>query len=238
MTEKCRISETYFQSELIFNIKHTTKKNIKMNWFQGFNTASVVGVIGAIALSLFRSLESANIDTFEFLLQNKSMLLIGGFILIFKIKVALDDHQHFGESHQTMGNGYRLVGFVLACISWIFLIVAAYFFSNPIKSAENLIISLVISTSWIVVHLFEIFMDRRSRKELIIVLMREKWILINMGYILILGIFIGWVKPLKISNDYIWLYCLLGLLLLDFLTSRSHLLMKLFNNQQSSNNSL
>lgn len=82
--------------------------------------------------------------------------------------------------------------------------------------------SIGISTLWIAVHVIEILVDRERRnKEVLTSIMREKWVLVNIGYMLCLFAHIGFFAPLVAAGAPAPLYALLVLLAFDILTSRS-----------------
>jgi len=82
--------------------------------------------------------------------------------------------------------------------------------------------SLLISTLWVAVHVIEILVDSaRRNKEVLTSVMREKWVLVNVGYMLCLVAHVGWFRPLIVPGASGPLLVLLGLLLFDIFTSRS-----------------
>jgi hypothetical protein len=192
-----------------------------MNLFQGANAAATFLVISALVAGLAKQAPDVQGSYSTYLWTQKAIVLLGLFIVLFRIKTALDDHRHFAEAAQDK-NVFRYIGFILAVLSWIFWALAAYLLTNTLRSSELMTTSLLISTSWIIVHLIEILVDRERRKnELTTSLMREKWVLINIGYILCLGAHIGWFRPLIEPGALKPLVALLALWLCDALTSRT-----------------
>jgi len=194
-----------------------------MKLYQSINISTILFIGAALTKGLVDTFSKVNTSIYDFLVQNPSIFCLSLFILGFKIKTMLDDQQHFGEVHQDSGSIYRHLGFILAVLSWILLGIAAYYISFPKKSAELLIFSLVISTVWIAIHIIEILLDKnkeRKIKEIVISLTREKWLLINIGYILLLGTYRGWLDPVIATGNIVVLYSLLGLLFIDYVTSR------------------
>jgi hypothetical protein len=194
-----------------------------MNLFQRVNIAASLAVVGVVASSLFRAITELKPN--ESLLaaagQYVNPLLLALFILVFKVKTMLDDHQHFGEERQKRG-GFRHLGFLFALFSWLFWIVAAYFVFSPTRAAELMIFSIAISTGWIAVHLIEMVADKRRNQEIATSLMREKWVLFNVGYIILLGVFLGWIKPVVQPQTTAPLVILLAFFVFDYVTSKSY----------------
>ena len=115
----------------------------------------------------------------------------------------------------------RYVGIFLAIISWILFAIAAYFVFMPLRSSMLIVMAFLFSTIWVAVHIIEIMIDKARREtESIISLVREKWVILNMIYILCLGVFSGWIDPVVIKGNY-WPLIILNLFLIyDIVTSR------------------
>jgi drug/metabolite transporter (DMT)-like permease len=157
----------------------------------------------------------------EYFMQNVVVVYLGLFLVVFRIKTLLDDHRHFAEPYQDK-TVFRYVGFVLAIISWLFWGLAAYLLPSTVRASELMATSLLISTLWVAVHVIEILVDpERRNKEVLTSVMREKWVLVNVGYMLCLVAHVGWFRPLIVSGASSPLLALLGLLVFDVLTSRS-----------------
>lgn len=192
-----------------------------MNLFQGANASATFLILSAIVAGISQAISKTQEDPLIYLRNNLSILYLGAFIVIFRIKTLLDDHKHFGEPPQAT-NAFRYLGFILAVISWILWAIAAYLIANTIRSSEMMATSLLISIGWIVIHLMEILFDRERRKiEAVVSLMREKWILINAAYVMCLFGHIGFFSPLVKAGSQPALIILLGMLLLDVISSRS-----------------
>lgn len=201
-----------------------------MTFYQIINISTILFVGTGLVKGLVDAISNTKTSTYYFLIQNLDILILSLFILAFKVKTMLDDHQYFGEEHQGIGYFFFHLGFILALFSWVFLSISAFIVNDTQKSSELIIISLAISTAWMILHLFEILLDREKRSNFsqnMISLVREKWIFINMGYILLLGTFIGWLDPVVRKGNITSLYLLSGLLFIDFLTSRAKLLQSL-----------
>lgn len=193
-----------------------------MNMFQRINITASFLVMGALIAAFAQAASSIKGTIHEHLSGSENILLLALFIFLFKVKTMFDDHQHFGEPYQGR-DGFRHVGFLLALFSWFFWGLAAYLVFQAEKAAELMIFSIGISTLWVVVHLVEIVVDKERRNsEMVISLMREKWVGINIGYILLLGVYLGWLSPLIAGGQYFSLVALLVLLAWDYLTSRSY----------------
>jgi hypothetical protein len=193
-----------------------------MNIIQRINAAGAFLVIGSIVTGYSHYLTSFDGSVVEQILKNPDVSVLALYLLLFKIKTLLDDHKHFGEPPQK-DNVFRYVGLVLAIISWIFWALAGQFLGTPARAAELMVFSLLISTSWIFVHLFEILADKQKKTAGIVTdLLREKWVYINLGYVALLGAFAGWLDPL-VPKGVLWpLVALFGLLAYDFVVSKSY----------------
>lgn len=192
-----------------------------MNIFQAANGAATFLIMSAIVAGMAKHLDTVEGGMLEHFRQNLVIVYLGLFIVVFRIKTQLDDHRHFGESYQDKSR-LRYVGFILAILSWLFWGMAAYLLSSTIRSAELMATSILISTMWIAVHVIEILIDSQRRsKEILTSVMREKWVLVNVGYMLCLVAHLGWFRPLVGRGASTPLLILLGLLIFDVVTSRS-----------------
>lgn len=190
-----------------------------MNMFQRVNlTASflvIAALVGAFAQALHES--KGKFDP----MANINVILLGVFIFLFKVKTMLDDHQHFGEPHMNK-DGFRHAGFLLALLSWFFWGLAAWSVVQPTTSAQLMIFSVGISTMWVGVHVIEILMDTARRStEAAIAVMREKWVILNVIYMLILAAFLGMLAPKFEALQPGWLIALLVVFAFDYITSKS-----------------
>lgn len=197
------------------------------NIYQTINAASIILVIGPLAKGIGDICGDIS-DNFLSEIPNKlNHLLLALYIILFKIKTLIDDHAHFGEQVQEDLGIYRRIGFALAIVSWIFLAVGAGLINSPTKSAMMIVLSLLVSTSWIVVHLFELKAQKKKKKsdekftiDTIISLLREKWVLFNMAYICCLVIYIGFLSPVIKPEGSLSLCVLLAIFIYDYLSSR------------------
>lgn len=194
-----------------------------MNLFQRVNITASLAVVGAVGVTYSGAIASLGQEQslFEAAKANVNPLLLTLFVMLFKIKTMLDDHKHFGEKRQQKG-GARYIAFLLALLSWFFWIVGAYFVFKTSRAAELMILSIAISTVWVLVHLGELISEGRHLSELATSFMRERWALFNMGYIVVLGIFLGWIAPVVPHETTTSLVVLLGLLLFDYILSESY----------------
>jgi hypothetical protein len=192
-----------------------------VNMFQSANGAATFLILSAIVGGLAKRFDGMEDDPFTYLYSHLAIIYLGLFLVVFRVKMFLDDHRHFGEQFQDKVK-YRYVGFVLAVLSWLFWGLAAYLLTNPLRSSELMAAAILISTLWVGVHLIEIATDSSRRNlETLVSLIREKWILINIGYVLCLGAFLGWFRPVIAKGDLKPLYVLLLSLTFDVVTSRS-----------------
>jgi hypothetical protein len=194
-----------------------------MNLFQAANGAATFLILSAVVAGLAKRLDSENGDPLRYLLfEHRSIIYLGFFIVVFRIKTLLDDHRHFAELNQDKTT-WRYIGFVLAVISWLFWALAGYDLPNTTRAAEFMATSILVSTCWVVVHLIEILLDpARRNSQAIVSIMREKWVLLNIAYILCLVAHVGWFEPLVATGSTSPLGVLLVALLFDILTSRSY----------------
>ena len=192
-----------------------------MNLFQAANGAATFLILSALVGGLAKRFDSVSEDPMSNLLGHVEVIYLGLFIVIFRIKTLLDDHKHFGEPYQD-NNTFRYIGFVLAIISWIFWGLAAYLLTATIRASELMATSILISTLWVAVHVIEILVDRERRNnEVMTSLVREKWVLVNIGFMLLLVTHVGWFRPVIPVGSKTPLVLLLVLLLYDVMTSRS-----------------
>lgn len=192
-----------------------------MNLFQAANGAATFLILSALVAGLAKHLDSVQDDPIRYFLLHKEVIYLGLFIVIFRIKTLLDDHRHFAESYQDK-SALRYVGFILAVLSWLFWGLGAYLLTSTDRSSELMATSILISTLWIVVHVIEILIDKERRnKEVVTSVMREKWVLINIGYMFCLVAYLGWFRPIIEHGNRAALLVLLLLLAFDVLTSRA-----------------
>jgi hypothetical protein len=192
-----------------------------MNLFQAANGAATFLILSALVAGLAKRFNEIEDDPIKYLLAHKEIIYLGLFIVIFRIKTFLDDHRHFAELYQDK-NAFRYVGFILAILSWLFWGLAAYLLNSTDRASELMATSILISTLWIAVHVIEILIDKdRRNREVLTSVMREKWVLINVGYMLCLVGYLGWFRPIIERRDPRALLALLLLLAFDVLTSRS-----------------
>jgi hypothetical protein len=192
-----------------------------VNLFQAANGSATFLILSAVVAGLAKHFGDTQEDPLDYFRGRLDVICLGLFIIVFRIKATFDDHKHFGEVHQDQ-TVFRYIGFVLAILSWVFWALAGYLLPSPARSSELMATSILISTSWIAVHLLEILVDKNRRgKEVLTSLVREKWVLINVGYMLCLVAFVGWFRPVVTPGKLTPLLVLLGLFLFDALTSRS-----------------
>jgi len=192
-----------------------------MNLFQAANGAATFLILSAVVAGLAKLFADVQGSPTSYLIDHPQIMYLGVFVVVFRIKTMLDDHKHFAEREQDK-NVFRYIGFVLAILSWVFWALAAYLLPATVRSSELMATSILISTLWIAVHLVEILVDKdRRNKEILTSLMREKWVLVNVGYMLCLVGHIGWFRPVVKPAEPKALLVLLAVLLWDILTSRS-----------------
>jgi hypothetical protein len=192
-----------------------------MNLFQAANGAATFLILSAVVAGLAKRLTDVQDSPLTYLLDHREIAYLALFVIVFRIKTTLDDHRHFAELYRDK-NIFRYIGFVLGILSWVFWALAAYLLPATSHASELMAASILISTSWVVVHLIEIAVDKNRREnEVMTSLMREKWVLINCAYILCLVSYIGWFRPVIMPGRQATLLVLLGLLVMDMLTSRS-----------------
>lgn len=190
-----------------------------MNMYQRVNLTASFLVIAALVGALAQALQD---PTFKFdPFAHVNVILLAIFIFIFKIKTMLDDHQHFGEPHMDNG-GFRHAGFLLALISWFCWALAAWLVVKPILAAQLMIVSIGVSTIWVGVHVIEILWDKpRRNAEAAIAVMRQKWVILNVIYLLILAAYVGLLSSRIMPQHPGWLIALLAVLVFDYATSKS-----------------
>ena len=191
-----------------------------MNLFQAANAAATFLILSALVPGLARHFEGIQGSPLNYLLNNPKIIYLGLFVVIFRIKTLLDDHKYF-EQFKVM-TVFRYIGFILAVLSWLLWGTAAYMLPFTLRASELMATSILISTLWIAVHVIEILVDKsRREKEIHISLMREKWIAINVLYMLCLVAHVGWFRPLIAPGSSGPLLLLLAVLAFDVMTSRS-----------------
>jgi K+-transporting ATPase A subunit len=192
--------------------------------FQRINLTASFLVMSALVAAFGTALHGSETDlSFP---EHLSTVLLSVFIFIFKIKTMLDDHQHFGEPHMNRG-GLRHAGLLLALVSWFFWGLAAWTVFRPKTAAAMMLISIGVSTMWVGVHVIEILLDKTRRsREAAIAVIRQKWVIINVLYMLVLTAFIGLLAIGRLPavldpQKPIWLWLLLAILAFDYATSKS-----------------
>jgi hypothetical protein len=191
-----------------------------MNFYQSANLGLLAAVVAGVVAGLVALFNASSGDAIQIIAEHRVPLGLLLFILMLRIKMAVDDHYHFGEEVQ-MKSGIRIAGFVLAVLTALSLAVAASQIIKPVNSAELTFVGILIATAWIGIHLLEITMDNKRRNtEVVISLMREKWLVINVIYCLLLAAFIGWFPSILPAGNAASLYLLYGTLAFDWVTSR------------------
>jgi len=191
------------------------------NFFQRINIASTFLIVAALIKGIVDGLE-AYTDTdsaLSYFYTHLDLTIIAVFILFFRVKMMIDDHHHFGEENQS-SNGYRWAGFFLAFVVWVFMALSGYFIHNTIRSAELLSVSLILSIGWITIHLKEISTKTPITTDVIISAIRQKWLLLNVAYIVCLVSYMGWFEPIVKSGEIIFLWVMLAFLFFDLLTTK------------------
>lgn len=192
-----------------------------MNIYQGANAAATFLILSAIVAGMANHFHTAAASPIELLVAQPEVALLGLFLIVFRIKTLLDDHKYFAEPYQDK-SALRYFGFVLAVVFWVFLGIAGYLLPFTIRSSEILAASILVSTLWAVTHIIEINLDKgRRNSELVTCLMREKWIAINVLYMLLLVAHVGWFRPIVAEGSIGPLLLLLAVLVFDVFTSRS-----------------
>lgn len=192
-----------------------------MNLFQAVNGAATFFILSALVAGLAKHLTDLPDSPLAYFAAHKSILWLGLFMIVFRVKTMLDDHKHFAEPQQGT-NAFRYAGFVLALLSWIFWAIAAYLLPDTRRASELMAASILVSTLWLAVHVTEIMLDpERRNAEVLVSVMREKWVAINVGYMLCLVAHVGWFEPLVKAGEVKALWVLLFALALDVLTARS-----------------
>ena len=192
-----------------------------MNLFQAANGAATFLILSAIVAGLAKYFDASTSTPLQDLLSRPEIILLGLFIVIFRVKTLLDDHKHFAESYQDKSN-FRYVGFLLAVVSWLLWGIAGYLLPNTTRSSELMVASIGVSTLWVAAHVIEILTDKTRRiNEVLTSVMREKWVVINILYMLLLGAHVGWFSPIVEEKAKSPLVLLLVLLLFDVVSSRS-----------------
>ena len=192
-----------------------------MNIFQAANAAATFLILSALVAGIGKHLEGIQSSIFAYFGEHIAIVYLGVFVVVFRVKTLLDDHRHFGESYQDKSI-FRYVGFFLAVLSWFFWGLAAYVLEATIRSSELMATSILVATLWVVVHLFEIATDSTRRsKEALTSVIRQKWVLLNVGYILCLVAHVGWFRPVIHQGASAPLLALLGLLFFDVATGTS-----------------
>lgn len=195
-----------------------------MNFAQNLNIGSRLVIMSAFAFGLIEAVKQYDIGNYKDDDDVYSLLILSAFIVLFTLKSSLDDHKYFGEVFQDKLTS-RYIGLILAFFSWIFFTIGTYFIYFPIRSAESLGISLLISTAWIAVHLYEITKDKDRRiSEVTVSLVRQKWAFINCLYVIAIAAYSGWLSFMLEPYKWWLLAPLLLILLYDMCMSWSHYL--------------
>lgn len=191
-----------------------------MNLFQNANVAARFFIFAGLAVGIVEALKLRSSGTFTLPNQEISIVLLCIFIISFNVKATIDDHHYF-EMRWEIHPVLRYSGFVLAVFSWIFFGVAAVLVYNPVDAAQMLGLSFLVSTAWIAVHIIEITLDKgRRNQEIVISLMREKWLIINILYLICLVVYLGWLDPVIPAYRWWVLAILLVVFAYDIATSR------------------
>ena len=186
-----------------------------MNSFQSFNLSATIAILLLVPVGLHENFNEYS-STVAYLTQNVEAVVLAAFMVLFKLKSHLDDHQYFGEIEDNKAGAIRYTEFAIGTISWIVFGLAAIDAAEPKRAAELLIVAFLISTLWVFVHLTQMYQLPRSSEQGSAV-KRLSWVLFNIGYVLAL---LGFILS---SAEYHWvsLLLLMALLTIDIIFSKS-----------------
>ena len=190
-----------------------------LNLFQNANLAARFLIFAGLAVGIVEALKLSDSNSFTMPHQAGDMIILTIFIVIFNVKATIDDHHYF-EQVWSSNVLLKYTGLVLAIFSWIFCGVAATLVDLPVHCVQMLGLSLLISTMWLGVHLIEIIIDPgRRNRQTVISLLRQKWAIINVLYIICFVVFLGWLNPVVPPYQAWTLGISLFILIIDTLTS-------------------
>ncbi|MET1257188.1 hypothetical protein [Aliikangiella maris] len=209
--KKLRFSGQVLQALALNNPCQSSRKSMELfkntNFFQRINVAATFLIVAALVKGIVDGLKgyADSNSVLKYFSANLDISILAVFVLFFKIKMMIDDHHHFSEENQGT-SGYRWAGFFLAFVVWVFIALSGYFIHNAIRSAELLSLSLLLSIGWIAIHLKEITKKTPVSTDAVIAQIRQKWVLLNVAYIVCLVSYIGWLEPIVKSGEIILLW--------------------------------
>jgi hypothetical protein len=157
-----------------------------VNPLQSINLAALAATLAAVVAGILKTFSDTQTINVSFIIGNSDSILLGVSIVLFRLKMALDDHKYFGDPERDE-NAYRAFGFVMAIFFWICFTIAGYLLNRPEEASKVLVAAYLLSFIWIGVHLLEIGSDEQRRiSQRMIAVLRHKWIITNGIYGLML----------------------------------------------------
>ena len=186
-----------------------------MNSIQSYNLSATIAIILLVPVGLNEAIIASE-NIFVFLSKYHQSLLLASFVVLFKLKSHLDDHDHFAEP---VGDKIvsRFIGLVLGTLSWVVLGLGAVDLTNATRAAQFIAASFLVSTVWIVVHMIEMFVGKNASEILPSLIRRNHWIFLNILYsICLIGFSLSFALP-----PMFYLLALIAALSLDIYLSES-----------------
>lgn len=151
------------------------------------NSASFM-IFAALLTGLYKLVGDADISL-ELLSKEADSIFLAIFLIFYRLKMHIDDHKYFKNFEDELDR-FKHLGLVLAITIWFLLAFAGYYLKYPETSCHLIALSFAISTIWIALHLMEISKNNASSlTERLIQNLRQKWIIINVVYMILLELY-------------------------------------------------
>jgi len=156
-----------------------------LNRYQTLNNGGSALIFAGVLAGAWKLIGDSDV-TWNFVVEHADSVFLMVFIIFFRIKMHLDDHEYF-ENFGNIISNHKYWSLMVAVAVWFLMAFAAGTIKYPETSANILAIAFAICTIWIAVHLMDISESKKASPELSIMpSLRHKWIMINMAYIVLL----------------------------------------------------
>jgi hypothetical protein len=156
--------------------------------YQTMNNGASFMIFSALLAGIYKLLGDADIS-WKLLSTNADSVFLAIFIIFFRVKMHMDDHEYFEHFKKEL-NKYKYLGLIFALTIWFLMAFSGYYLRYPETSCHLLALAFGFSTIWIVLHLMEISRENTdSIANRFIRNLRHRWIIINVSYIILLELY-------------------------------------------------
>src|SRR5271166_6639102 len=137
-----------------------------VNLFQRVNVTATFTVVSTSAAGLVHGISGdearPGATAYEFAVTHREVIGIVVFSILLRFKTCFDDHYYFGDRHSGPRDYWTLIGFLLGLLSWATWIISGSLSYNARYAAFWLLVTIGISTIWIVLHFLEVAIHGQS----------------------------------------------------------------------------